>query len=71
LSPSSCCGRNTRSEPGDINVIMRSAIVDRVLEIGTVEPHHMGVLFVDGDFVETLPPGRYAFWKNLATVKFV
>lgn len=31
----------------------------------------MGVLFIDGDFVETLPPGRYAFWKNLAQVKFV
>ena len=37
----------------------------------TVEPHHMGVLFVDGQFVETLPPGRYAFWKNMAEVKFV
>ena len=31
----------------------------------------MGVLFIDGDFVETLPPGRYAFWKNMAQVKFV
>jgi regulator of protease activity HflC (stomatin/prohibitin superfamily) len=29
------------------------------------------VLFIDGDFVETLPPGRYAFWKNMAQVKFV
>ncbi len=28
--------------------------------------HHVGVLFLDGDFVETLPPGRYAFWKNMA-----
>ena len=42
-----------------------------VLEIGTVEPHHVGVLFIDGDYVETLPPGRYAFWKNMAQVKFV
>jgi regulator of protease activity HflC (stomatin/prohibitin superfamily) len=63
--------RRVRFEHNDLRVIMRSAMVDRVLEIGTVEPHHVGVLFIDGDFVETLPPGRYAFWKNLATVKFV
>jgi regulator of protease activity HflC (stomatin/prohibitin superfamily) len=60
-----------RFEHPDLRVIMRSAMVDRVLEVGTVEPHHVGVLFVDGDFVEMLPPGRYAFWKNLAQVKFV
>jgi len=63
--------RKVRFEHPDLRVIMRSPMVDRVLEIGTVEPHHVGVLFVDGDFVETLPPGRYAFWKNLAQVKFV
>src|SRR5215467_6368626 len=63
--------RKVRFEHPDLRVIMRSAMVDRVLEIGAVEPHHVGVLFVDGDFVETLPPGRYAFWKNLAQVKFV
>jgi regulator of protease activity HflC (stomatin/prohibitin superfamily) len=63
--------RKVRFEHKDLRVIMRSALVDRVLEIGTVEAHHMGVLFVDGDFVETLRPGRYAFWKNLAQVKFV
>ena len=63
--------RKVRFEHPDLRVIMRSAMVDRVLEIGTVEPHHVGVLFVDGDFVETLPPGRYGFWKNLAQVKFV
>jgi regulator of protease activity HflC (stomatin/prohibitin superfamily) len=62
--------RKVRFEHNDLRVIMRSQMVDRVLEVGTVEPHHVGVLFVDGDFVETLPPGRYAFWKNLAQVKF-
>ncbi len=31
----------------------------------------MGVLFLDGDYVETLAPGRYAFWKNVAQVKLV
>ncbi len=28
-------------------------------------------LTTNGDFIETLPPGRYAFWKNVAQVKFV
>ena len=29
------------------------------------------MLFVDGQLVETLSPGRYAFWKNMAQVKIV
>ena len=48
-----------------------SAIVERVLELVNVQAHYVGVLFLDGAFVETLPPGRYAFWKNMAQVKFV
>ena len=36
-----------------------------------MQAHHVGVLFIDGSFVETLPPGRYAFWKGMAEVKFV
>lgn len=60
-----------RFEHPDLRVIARSASVERVLELATVEPHHQGVLFVDGQFVATLPPGRYAFWKNMAQVKFV
>jgi regulator of protease activity HflC (stomatin/prohibitin superfamily) len=63
--------RVTRFEHPDLRVIARSAAVDRVLEMGEVEPHHMGVLFIDGQFVDMLPPGRYAFWKNIAQVKFV
>ncbi len=55
----------------ELTVIARSQMADQVLEIATVEPHHEGVLFIDGRFIETLPPGRYAFWKNVAQVKFV
>ena len=32
---------------------------------------HSAVWFRDGSFVETLPAGRYAFWKNIAEVKVV
>jgi len=63
--------RTVRFEHKDLPVIVRSTCVERVLEVATVEPHHEGVLFVDGRFVETLAPGRYAFWKNVAQVKFV
>ena len=31
--------------------------------------NHVGVLFIDGEYVETLPPGQYAFWKNVADVE--
>jgi regulator of protease activity HflC (stomatin/prohibitin superfamily) len=63
--------RKARFEHPDLKVILQSPLVDRVLSLATVQAHHMGVLFIDGDFAETLPPGRYAFWKNLAQVKFV
>jgi regulator of protease activity HflC (stomatin/prohibitin superfamily) len=63
--------RSVRFEHDELRVIGRAAGIERVLEIGTVEPHHVGVLFIDGQYVETLPPGRYAFWKNMAQVKFV
>lgn len=62
--------RTVRFEHKELAVISRSAHVERVLEICTVEPYHQGVLVVDGAFVATLPPGRYAFWKNVAQVKF-
>ena len=42
----------------------RSPLAERVLDICTVERDHVGVLFIDGDYVETLPPGQYAFWKR-------
>jgi regulator of protease activity HflC (stomatin/prohibitin superfamily) len=29
------------------------------------------VLFEDGKYVETVAPGRYAFWKNMAKVSVV
>jgi regulator of protease activity HflC (stomatin/prohibitin superfamily) len=63
--------RKVRFEHKDLQVITRSAMADRVLEVGTIEPHHEGVLMIDGKFIETLSPGRYAFWKNMAQVKFV
>jgi regulator of protease activity HflC (stomatin/prohibitin superfamily) len=62
--------RSVRFEHRDLPVIARSTLADRVLEMATVEAGHQGVLMIDGRAVETLTPGRYAFWKNMAQVKF-
>ena len=45
------------------NVYQRVSITD-VLDICSVNRYHVGVLFYDGKYVETLPPGVYAFWKK-------
>jgi regulator of protease activity HflC (stomatin/prohibitin superfamily) len=52
-------------------IITRGVEVARALDVCQVEPGHAGVLLVDGRYVETLPPGRYALWKNVAAVKVV
>jgi hypothetical protein len=39
-------------------------MADQALETHVVEPGQQGIWFRNGAYVETLPPGRYAFWKN-------
>ena len=63
--------QNVRFQHKDYQVIVRSAMADRVLDTVAVEQGQVGVLFQDGNYVETLPPGKYAFWKNVAKVALV
>jgi regulator of protease activity HflC (stomatin/prohibitin superfamily) len=63
--------RSVRFAHADLAVIVKSQMVERVLECVTVQAGYAGVYFRDGSFVETLLPGRYAFWKNVAEVKVV
>jgi len=63
--------RKVRFEHDDLPVIVRSQMAERVLDTCQIEQDHAGVLFTDGDYVETLPPGRYAFWKDAAKVSVV
>jgi regulator of protease activity HflC (stomatin/prohibitin superfamily) len=63
--------RMVRFTHADLGVITKSLQVEKVLEIVQVPANHTGVAFRDGNVVETLPPGRYAFWKNIAEVKVV
>src|SRR5207247_3714854 len=60
-----------RFEHADLPVILQSQAADRVLDCYAVEKDHLGVLFEDGKYVETLAPGRYAFWENVAKVSVV
>jgi regulator of protease activity HflC (stomatin/prohibitin superfamily) len=63
--------RGVRFIHPDLHVITRSPMADRVLEVLTVDTGHVGVLYLDGAYAETLPPGRHAFWKNVARVTLV
>jgi regulator of protease activity HflC (stomatin/prohibitin superfamily) len=63
--------RTVRFTHRDLAVILKSAQVERVLDFQAVPADHVGVLFQDGNYVETLPAGRHAFWKNSAEIKLV
>ena len=63
--------RPVRFEHDQFKVIVRSALAGRVLDICSVLRDRVGVLFIDGRYVETLSPGEYAFWKGPAEAKVV
>jgi regulator of protease activity HflC (stomatin/prohibitin superfamily) len=58
--------RNVRFEHAEFKPIVRSATAARMLDICTVGRERVGVLFINGRYVDTLPPGEYAFWKGPA-----
>jgi regulator of protease activity HflC (stomatin/prohibitin superfamily) len=63
--------RKVRFQHSDFKPIVRSQGAAHVLDICTVERNHVGVSFQDGEYVETLAPGEYAFWRNVAVSKVV
>jgi regulator of protease activity HflC (stomatin/prohibitin superfamily) len=63
--------RPVRFEHEQFKVIVRSPLANRVLDVCAVSRDRVGVLFIDGRYVETLPPGEYAFWKGPAEAKVV
>jgi regulator of protease activity HflC (stomatin/prohibitin superfamily) len=63
--------RQVRFEHDQFKVIVRSPQAGRVLDVCVVQRDHVGVLFVDGRYAETLPPGEYAFWKGPADARVV
>ncbi|MCP4347943.1 MAG: slipin family protein [Desulfobacterales bacterium] len=62
--------RQVRFEHPDINVIMKSENVFTELNPSFVQEGHTGVLFKDGEYVDTFSPGQYLFWNNVGKIKF-
>jgi len=52
----------------DISVILKSDDVKDYLQEYTVEAEHIGVLFRNGKYVDSLMAGRYVFWKDIENV---
>jgi regulator of protease activity HflC (stomatin/prohibitin superfamily) len=61
--------RNVLFDHRDLNVILKSPEVEKVLNVFTVEEGHEGVYFKDGEYVKTLAPGQYASWMKVGKVK--
>jgi regulator of protease activity HflC (stomatin/prohibitin superfamily) len=61
--------RLVRFEHADLGLIVRSMLAEQALETHVVEPGQQAIWFRNGAYVETLAPGRYAFWKNVAPLK--
>ena len=63
--------RKLRFTHADFQAVVASNGATRLLDVCSVERNHVGVSFVDGEFVETLPPGKYAWWRGIAEAKLV
>lgn len=60
-----------RLQHSDLKNILRLADVSRHLEVFIVNRECVGVLYVDGRYVDTLEPGQYAFWRQVADARVV
>jgi regulator of protease activity HflC (stomatin/prohibitin superfamily) len=63
--------RTVRFGHDELKVIARSTLAQRVLDVCTVNRDRVGVLFIDGRYIDTLAPGLYAFWKGESEAKVV
>ena len=63
--------RAVRFEHEQLKLIVRSTLASRILDVASVQRDHVGVLFIDGRYVETLAPGEYAFWIGKSEAKVV
>lgn len=63
--------RSARFEHRELPVIARVPTAKYLLDICSIERDRVGVLFLDGRYIDTLPPGLYAFWRGAADAKVV
>jgi len=60
-----------RFEHADRKVVLRSKVAAEFLDMGSVNRGNVGILFLDGRYVENLEAGPWAFWKGVADVRVV
>ena len=58
-----------RFEHPELQVIVTTAGTGVALETCVVAEGFAGLQIVNGKYVATLSPGRYAFWRNVSTIK--
>ncbi|MDR1922832.1 MAG: slipin family protein [Planctomycetaceae bacterium] len=63
--------KDVRFQHDNLTQIAQSAIGKLLLNQITVPPYHVGLLYYDEKFTETLTAGLYAFWKNTTEAKIV
>lgn len=63
--------RSGRFQHADFKSIVQSPHAGQVLDICQVERQRAGVVFLDGEYIETLSPGEYAWWRGAANAKVV
>lgn len=63
--------RGVRFEHEELKVIARAPLSQRVLDVCTVSRDAVGVLFIEGRYIDTLSPGLYAFWKGQSDARVV
>lgn len=63
--------RQVRLEHRELKSVIQSPEANRWLDVHKVERDHVGVLFIDGRYVDQLSPGMYAFWKDVAETRVV
>lgn len=60
-----------RFQHKELKTIARSADAPRLLDECKVNRDCVGVLFIDGRYVDQLKPGLYAFWRDVADSRVV
>lgn len=63
--------RDVRFEHADLKSIVRAAEAARLLDVCKVERDRVGVLFIDGRYIDLLEPGLYAYWNDVADSRVV
>lgn len=61
----------TQFQHAELSNMSQAESAHRHLDICCVERQCVGVLFIDGRYVDTFDPGHYAFWKNGSTSRLV